>query len=257
VFSVFVLHQIDQRVYWDPTFLRGSYKLEVTQDTRLVTNEYSAPWPVSNRDFVSLGSEALRPDGTFVTGLHSVEREDLPEQSGFVRGVLHNSGFVLRPGIDENGNPLTDVYYIATVDPKGWIPTMVVNIFNQQQPLNIIRLRDLVCNVQTLIQAMFSYMFNLKEGDWNAANIKKAMLDALSNTGFSDKPSILFDAVRFYFMEKRVGPTDEELLKAMEDAGQVEAVKKLWQKFAEYLRGAGSSSEIGQQVQKFFKDRAL
>jgi hypothetical protein len=50
---------------------------------------------------------------------------------------------------------------------------------------------------------------------------------------------------------------DEDLLKAMKEVGQANAVKKLWEKFAEYLRGAGSSSEIGIQVQKFFKDRSF
>ena len=63
---------------------------------RVASYLYSAPWPVSYRDFVVVASEAIRDNGLFIAGAHSVEHEDFPATE-HVRGTIYSSGFVIKP----------------------------------------------------------------------------------------------------------------------------------------------------------------
>ena len=61
-----------------------------------------------------------------MTVVNSIERDDIPVEEGFVRGMLKSSGFVIKP-LDNDpvtGKPRCEITYLVQLNPMGWIPTM-------------------------------------------------------------------------------------------------------------------------------------
>mmetsp|Transcript_2588 Transcript_2588/g.5868 ORF Transcript_2588/g.5868 Transcript_2588/m.5868 type:complete len:202 (-) Transcript_2588:21-626(-) len=113
---------------------------EFSESLKINHHQYKAPWPVSNRDFVFAVDERRLDDGGFVIVGKSVELPTFPPQSGVVRGEMDFGGFILRP--IEGGK--TRVTYIVHVDPKGSVPTMVVNYTQTEQSQVVHYLRVLL-----------------------------------------------------------------------------------------------------------------
>ena len=56
----------------------------------------------------------------------------IPEQKGFVRGLLDKCGWVIQPfGTEEEESFCT---YVLCLDPKGWVPAWAVNMFRYVFP---------------------------------------------------------------------------------------------------------------------------
>uniref|UniRef100_A0A7S4U807 START domain-containing protein n=1 Tax=Paramoeba aestuarina TaxID=180227 RepID=A0A7S4U807_9EUKA len=245
------LIQMDQRKYWDPTFVEGNFEYEAEVTARLVTNVYSAPWPVSYRDFVCIASEALREDGLFLAGIHSIEHDEFPDRDGFVRGIIYSSGFVIKPieGTPD-GLPQCRVWYTGTVDTAGWIPVAVANVVNSNQPQNLASLRKLVISVADMLMDVIKDLFRLES--FTAANIENIFSSALEKHGHDEHPDILYDALKNYFLEKRVGPTDEDLLNQMETQGKKNTMHKIFRSFQHYMLTMKDGKEIYAMAQEFF-----
>lgn len=94
---------------------------------KVLYQQYKAPWPVSNRDFVSV-SHLARVDNKIYLGVKSVEYPH-PEVKGVVRGWIHIGGYILEK-IDENTTRIT---YISDSDTKGSLPGLVKNAVSQKQ----------------------------------------------------------------------------------------------------------------------------
>jgi len=86
------------------------------------------------RDFCWYAVDQTLPDGTFVTTGKSIITDLCPDKSGMVRGEIRASGYILQPVADKPNE--CDVTYIVQTDPKGWIPTWVVNIVAKSQAFN-------------------------------------------------------------------------------------------------------------------------
>lgn len=242
--------QIDQRSYWDPTFLQGTYNVEVSPAVRIMTHSYDAPFPVSPRDFVTIGAERLEEDGTLIAGVQSIVREDLPERRGYVRGELRSSGFVIKPIPPEPGidYPRCAVYYLATVDVKGWLPTWVVNLVNAQQPLNINALRDLISKVSQLIQNLLLGFHDTADSAWKAPTLQTLVHKVVKDAKFESKMTAITDPLRYFLLERRVGPTDEEVFLHMETRGKHPTMARLCERFQPYVEAAGTDPRM-QQLQ--------
>ena len=134
-----LLLDADRKKEWDEMYLEGYIVAEIGPGTRILYNRFSAPWPVYERDFVFIGKHQ-EVDGKIVYVGKSVEVPSIPPKDGAVRGEIHASGFIFEP-ISENS---TRVIYFINVDPKGSIPTMVVNFMSSKQTQNIHRIRTLL-----------------------------------------------------------------------------------------------------------------
>jgi hypothetical protein len=246
------LIQMDQRKYWDPTFVEGNFEYEAESTARLVTNVYSAPWPVSYRDFVCIASEAIREGGLFLAGIHSIEHKEFPDKDGYVRGTIYSSGFVIKPIDTEDGSPQCRVWYTGTVDTAGWIPVAVANVVNSNQPMNLASLRKLVISVADMLMDVIKDLFALES--FTADKIEEILSNALTKHGHNEHPDILYDALKNYFLDQRVGPSDEDLLSAMETQGKKKTLHKLFQKFQQYILTMKDGKEMFATAQAYLEN---
>jgi len=130
--------------HWDGLFMSNSVAEEKREadDTmhRVVRSRWSSPntWLVSCRDFVHYWITTTLPDGRFLSVFEICEHPSLPVncESGFVRGESF-AAYVCVPVSESE----IDVTYLVSLDPKGSLPTWMVNKVAIDQPLNVAHIR--------------------------------------------------------------------------------------------------------------------
>ena len=123
---------------WDESLDHIYVVHQFSDDFRIIYQRFTAPWPVSNRDFVFATRYQNIDGGILIIG-QSVEA-GVAEVEGVVRGEVICSAYLLKvvsPGV-------TEVTYMAGVDPKGSIPTFVVNASGKKQCLIVSKLRGVI-----------------------------------------------------------------------------------------------------------------
>lgn len=127
----------------DEMIIKGTAKFVEHFDemNRIIVCAFKLPFPMSPREFVWFEHRRRLSDGTGVILAYSTVHPDCPERKGFVRGEIRESGYVIRP-LQEDKAKCT-VHYIVQVDPKGMIPTWIVNLASTSQGLNAKRLCDI------------------------------------------------------------------------------------------------------------------
>ena len=93
--------------------------------------EIGTPPLVTNRDFVIDYTTHVRSDGSFVMEMKSGS-DALEPNTGFVRAKLFNSAYTLT----RLGPNQTKIVAEIHTDPKGFLPTYVVNLFQKDWPYN-------------------------------------------------------------------------------------------------------------------------
>ncbi|MDA8595501.1 START domain-containing protein [Flavobacteriaceae bacterium] len=113
----------DLMMQWNKTVV--DYKvLEQKDDGDIVYMENSAPWPVENRDNISLVSLEYLPDGSARIFLEGVSEDLVPQKKGVVRMKNVKGYWEIRPFKDK-----TMVVQQMYGDPEGSIPSSFVNGF--------------------------------------------------------------------------------------------------------------------------------
>lgn len=130
-----LIQDLSYKKHWDPMFLTGRVVHAYSPDKRVLYEQFSAPWPVTNRDFLYATYASLSPDLIVSVGF-SVEA-NMQQVKGMVRGDMAIGGFVFRT----LGNGLTRVTYLLLIDPKGSVPQMVVNSTQKKQAQNVGNIR--------------------------------------------------------------------------------------------------------------------
>ena len=129
------LDDIDSRHEWVP-FLKQSKLIIVNSATkRLEYSLFAAPWPASNRDFVYSLQLVKKSSDQLIYKIHSVSTDAMPENVNNIRGEIFESVYTLTK-INEN---LTRVELSYHADPKGWLPSWIVNIIQRVLPYKILR----------------------------------------------------------------------------------------------------------------------
>ena len=85
---------------------------------------------VSDRDFVTLNAEIWEDDHTMYCVGKSIEYEGAPQSArGVVRSIILYLGTRIQLLTDggESGKSTVRVWFVTQTDPKGWIPSSVVN----------------------------------------------------------------------------------------------------------------------------------
>ena len=125
---------LSKRKEWDELFIEGSVVEQIDADHQVLQFKFKAPSRmVYPRDFVMSRGIRRKEDGTIISNHIACEHPKAGEVKGYVRGQLRASGYHIKPN-DGGGCTVT---YVVQVDPKGWIPTMVVNTVAVKQPLEI------------------------------------------------------------------------------------------------------------------------
>jgi hypothetical protein len=99
-------------------------------------NRTTAPWPVSDRDFVYTTKVNINKENRSVEILiKSTDHKDAPKVKGVVRGELHLSRYLLK-SVNEGKDTYIEVEILA--DPKGSLPKWVVNLFQGKWPVTTV-----------------------------------------------------------------------------------------------------------------------
>lgn len=118
-----MLHDPVYRAVWDSARV-DTYRITLLNETNDI-GYYAgkSPTGIANRDFVNQRAWHNAGNGEYVIFNTSVLHYKVPEQKGFVRAISKLSGYLVRKH-GESGCSLT---YLTQTDPKGWLPTSVVN----------------------------------------------------------------------------------------------------------------------------------
>ena len=130
-----ILNDVEHRSNWIPFLIESRVLQTLSPTEQLEHSIFYGPWPASNRDFV-YGISLHKNDGNKV--IYSMISEAsalMPEQNGMVRAQLIESYYTLT----SLGKKRTKVELSFHADPKGWIPTWIVNIIQRALPYMILR----------------------------------------------------------------------------------------------------------------------
>ena len=132
-----VIEDVKSEIEWMAD-LAESYEIAKKMETeRWEYNRTSTPWPLQDRDFVvhTLISVDRGPNPIITIKMKSVEHPDKPKVKGVVRGDVVDSTTIIK----SLGPKKTWFACEILADPKGAIPTWVVNFFQKGWPLDTIR----------------------------------------------------------------------------------------------------------------------
>jgi len=134
LWKVFSVMADDKRsIEWVDDLVEFHVIRNVSQFERIEYNHVGTPFVVKDRDFVM--DIKVVPDHlkrTILVLMHSVGDPAAPETK-YVRGVIMESSFILR-SIDAGGKVLMTAE--VHVDPKGSIPSWLVNLLQKDWPHN-------------------------------------------------------------------------------------------------------------------------
>lgn len=126
-----VLVDNDHRTEWvDRLYISERLEQKGSHDF-VVYQAFKLPVVMSNRDYVYRGRAVLKPDGKVVLELGSVKHRAAPKTVG-VRAHLINSRYVLAPTA---GGTKTKVRVEIHTDPKGLLPSWIVNLIQKSWPV--------------------------------------------------------------------------------------------------------------------------
>lgn len=141
------------RPLWDEMYDTGEVIEQIDPNTTIGYAAFKAPWPVSGRDFCTIGRSIVNPDGSILVYHADYQHPKAPKKKGLVRGELIYSALYAKP---IPGNPSkSEVIYAVGSNPKGSLPTNIVNAVNVKQPLCVARIGHVIAtNRAALDKAM-------------------------------------------------------------------------------------------------------
>ena len=130
-----ILDDAEHRKHWVP-YLQDSTVLEqMSADERIEYSLFAAPWPASDRDFVYRMTRLQDSPDKLVYAMKSEITELMPQQQSIVRAELIESQYSLTA----LGPQQTQVDLVFHADPKGWLPTWIINIIQKVLPYMMLK----------------------------------------------------------------------------------------------------------------------
>jgi hypothetical protein len=112
----------------------------IDENNVIVHSQFAAPSgiiagliPIAPREFVVLKSRQVLEDGSYLITAHSINYYLIPFSKGFVRGVV-KTGML----ITQLGDNKIRVIKVDHLDPKGWIPSAVINFIKAKSRFRLI-----------------------------------------------------------------------------------------------------------------------
>ncbi len=129
-----ILADAKRRPEWAPALIESYVVRWISPVERVEYNRIRTPWPIQDRDFVIQGKAVFDGKGGVALNFHSIEDPQFPEK-GPVRGEAWDSSYALTPTADRKQTVLE---YRMLIDPKGSVPSWIVNIFQSRFPHDMI-----------------------------------------------------------------------------------------------------------------------
>jgi len=121
----------------DPDIKYHKVVKQIDENIHISHSQYDTPFPISNREFVAIRN-VQQVDNMFVISIQSINYNDVPFTKGFVRGSS-NCGTLLMP---IEGSTDVKIITVDHIDPKGWIPTAVINKYKMKTATRIERIQN-------------------------------------------------------------------------------------------------------------------
>jgi len=134
------LQDMEKATSIDPMYREGKVVLDLGNKQSINYAAFNMPPLISARDFVFHGVDVILENGVGLSVGKSVELDELPPRSGFVRASINTTGYIYTPLADDPSKCF--VQYVVNVDPKGWLPTWIVNMAAADQGSNVKSLQD-------------------------------------------------------------------------------------------------------------------
>ena len=125
-----VLCDAEHEEQWVEMLIENYILEEMTPFDRVQYQNFDLPWPLSDRDFVYRAVATMDKQGRLHLLLNSVGHPKTPATKG-VRADIMQSGFILTPRPD--GKTFVEVSIFS--DPKGILPTWVINLVQESWPM--------------------------------------------------------------------------------------------------------------------------
>ncbi|KAM3181008.1 hypothetical protein ACTXT7_015188 [Hymenolepis weldensis] len=135
------LQDPEYRRTWDDAMKEGSRICYVSSNSEIGYYRLKSPFGLKDRDFVN--QRSWYTDGNvYIIMNHSVVHKQKPQVEGVVRGISCITGYLIKP----SGTESCEFIYISHSDPRGKIPTWVVNATVKKfAPLLTKRLYEAAC----------------------------------------------------------------------------------------------------------------
>eukprot|EP00658_Telonema_sp_P-2_P009516 TRINITY_DN13552_c0_g1_i7.p1 TRINITY_DN13552_c0_g1~~TRINITY_DN13552_c0_g1_i7.p1 ORF type:complete len:517 (-),score=114.30 TRINITY_DN13552_c0_g1_i7:75-1625(-) len=136
---------IARTAQYDPSFVGGRTVRSVLHkgSTTMMVNwsacSLSQIFPLfSDRDFCYLQVNQLASAGSYVVLCRSVEDDEVPRKSGFIRGTIQTSGFV----IQEISGEECEVSYVCALELGGMIPKLMSDVLTKELPIKVLGVEE-------------------------------------------------------------------------------------------------------------------
>ena len=131
-----VLRRVEITGEWMPD-ISVKYAVKEWSDFKALTYSINEmPWPFADRELLLMNRLRLDRIRKFlVVEIFSVEDEKIPVAKSNVRAHMYCGETMIRPGREGQ----TEVELILFVDPKGFIPVWLVNLFQKSLPYNFLK----------------------------------------------------------------------------------------------------------------------
>lgn len=131
--AFYLFHNTLERVKWDKVFAAQEIIDANAQGSDVLYSLMKVPG-VTPRDFLQYRRSRVQEDGSILIVLRSAEHLDKQEDKNVIRAESYISGYVLRQGYEENGEPVLKIFLMSCADVKGLIPKWIISYFAPKKP---------------------------------------------------------------------------------------------------------------------------
>ena len=126
------------RRQWDPYFSSCESLVQWGKNLQLIYTQQKYKWPLSDRDFILIQGISKDPEQKITIGWKSIEYDKKPRLSGFIRGNIQYSGYVITKVSDDSSH----ITFIEKSPPNGLIPTFLWNYMQKKDLETILLLKN-------------------------------------------------------------------------------------------------------------------
>ncbi len=128
-----ILDDIDRRHEWIPFLTVSKALTKYDNNSRIEYSHFYAPWPATDRDFVYEMRLVSTKNNIWVYKMKSVKTKLMAVEKDKIRAELFETIYTLTALNDKT----TQVELVYHADPRGWIPTWIINIIQKMLPYKI------------------------------------------------------------------------------------------------------------------------
>lgn len=131
-----ILRDVEQSNAWTPDLIHKSTVRDISDIEAITYTVNDVPWPFSDREVIMSNKLFVSPErDMMIVKMNSVEEDVKSYKKGLVRAFVYYGEVGLRPISPKR----TYIEIAILIDPRGYIPTWIVNWVQQNLPYNFIK----------------------------------------------------------------------------------------------------------------------